>query len=65
MGSACSRSGWGKPRELGGRRLLPWMLDLFMVELKFGVPGLPKVGEEILFEEPAIIDPGRPNVMGT
>ena len=30
-----------------------------MAEPKLGVPGLPKVGEETLFEEPAIMDPGR------
>lgn len=58
-GSAVSRSAWWKPRELGGLRLLPWILDLFIAEPKLGVPGLPKVGEETLFEEPAIMDPGR------
>lgn len=35
------------------------MLDLFMAELKPGVPGRPKEGDETLFEEAAIMDPGR------
>jgi hypothetical protein len=30
-----------------------------MAEPKLGVPGLPGVGEETLFEGPAIMDPGR------
>ena len=30
-----------------------------MAELKLGVVGLPKVGEETLLEEKAIMDPGR------
>jgi hypothetical protein len=30
-----------------------------MAELKLGVPGLPKVGEETLLEGTAIMDPGR------
>ena len=58
-GSADSRSAWWKPKELRGLRPLPWILDLFKAELKLGLPGLPKVGEEILFEGPAIMDPGR------
>ena len=35
------------------------MLDLPIAEPKFGVLGLPKVREETLFEEPAIVGPGR------
>ena len=42
-----------------GLRPLIWRLDLFTGELKLGVPGRLGMGEETLFEGPAITDPGR------
>jgi len=59
MDSTGLQLAWWKPRELGGLRLRLWRLNLFIAEPKLCVPGLPKVGDETLFDGPEIVDPGR------
>lgn len=51
------RDRWGESQK--NLRPLVWGLDPFIAGLGHGARGLPKVGEETLFEGMVIMDPGR------